>query len=259
MGRTARWILAAGVAVVGIALVRLTVARAQRRGFVFVPPISQSTERESTREQPSATDHTAPNPAVVQRIARIEQERRSSRYSHATHVDEEHGRFDFDCSGMAAWVLARSAPEAHRAVVARAGGRPRARDYYRQFIATPDGRTAHGWMRITRVRDARAGDVLAGLQPPDMPSDNTGHVVFLLSSPEPTLGNPHAYTVRIADSTSTPHGSDTRGLFGHTGFGEGTITLVADSVTDEPVAFGWFGQWLPVAVRAPMAIGRPVR
>jgi hypothetical protein len=52
------------------------------------------------------------------------------------------------------------------------------------------------------------------------------------------------------------HDEDSRA--GRTGFGFGTILLVADPETDAPIAYGWVGlRWR--AFETPIALGRPVR
>lgn len=197
--------------------------------------------------------------AVLDTLARIEQNLRASSYTHATRVDEKAGRYEFDCSGMAAWVLRRASPKAHSAVAYRSkGGRPLARDYYQQIAATRAGRARFGWSRVTRVADAAPGDVIAWLKPKELRSPNTGHVAFLLSAPEAVPGTPHAYLVRIADASRYQHAQDSRAGTDRTGFGHGTILVVADPESGAPVAYGWVGLHSAWVLSTPMAIGRPL-
>jgi hypothetical protein len=124
---------------------------------------------------------------------------RTTRYSHSTHIDPATGRYEWDCSAMAAWVLRRSAPEAARTVP---GARPLAVDFYRTIRAAPVARPRGGWTRVARLEDARAGDVLAWPRPRWFPSRNTGHVAFVAEAPQVVSGG---VLVRIVDATSLPH------------------------------------------------------
>ena len=97
---------------------------------------------------------------------------------------------------------------------------------------------------------------MAWLKPDIIKSPNTGHVVFAVHRPVRAPGYTNAFLVRIADSTSLLHDDDTRA--GRTGFGLGTILLVADPDTGAPVAYGWQGlRWR--AFETPIAIGRPLK
>jgi hypothetical protein len=180
-----------------------------------------------------------------------------SRYTHATRVDERHGRYEFDCSGMVAWVLGRVAPKAYRAVVFRAkSNRPLARDYYATIAAQKAGPARWGWSRVPRVADARSGDVIAWLKPKEIRSVNTGHVAFLVDDPAPAPGVDNGYLLRIADASRYQHQDDTRTPTGQTGFGIGTILVVADPDTGAPTAYGWVGVRSAWILSTSMAIGR---
>lgn len=182
-----------------------------------------------------------------------------SKYTHSTRVDEKAGRYEFDCSGMASWVLKRAAPKAHGAVSYRGKNRPLARDFYGQIAASRADKPRYGWQRIDKVGSARAGDVIAWLKPKELKSVNTGHVAFLTEAPKkvhvPSL-DLTAYLVRIADASRYQHEDDTRSDTDMDGFGIGTIVVLADPDTDEPVAYGWFGLRSSWLFRTQMAIGR---
>ncbi len=201
------------------------------------------------------------NEAILQRLARIYETLRESKYSHTTLVDEQAGRYEFDCSGLVAWVLRRAAPGAHSIVMSRATrGRPLARDYYWEIARTrPGKRSPRGWSRVPRVTEARAGDVIAWLKPELVRSNNTGHVGFLLEAPRAIAEIEGGYLVRIADASQYQHDSDDRRGSGRTGFGSGVILVVADPESGAPMAYGWFGQYSSWILPASIAIGRPVR
>ncbi len=161
---------------------------------------------------------------------------------------------------MVAWVLRKAAPKAHAAVTTTAKtGRPLARDYYQHIARTKPGPGKWGWSRVERVADARAGDVIAWLKPKEIESPNTGHVAFVVGDPVrvPELGE--AYLLRIADASRYQHQDDTRAETGWTGFGMGTILVLADPTTGAPLAYGWVGARSAWILSTPMAIGRVTR
>lgn len=192
---------------------------------------------------------------VMRVIGRMAETFTESEYTHGFRVDERAGVYAFDCSGMAHWVLRRAAPKAAAWSGRGLGGRPLARDYQRKIARIPYGATAGGWRHIRRVDEARPGDVVAWVRPELVKSKNTGHVLFLVRSPEPVSGSPGAFLLRVADSTSLFHDADTRA--GRTGFGFGTILLLADPETGEPRAYGWVGlRWR--TFETAISIGRPL-
>ncbi|WP_281320463.1 hypothetical protein [Polyangium sp. y55x31] len=192
-------------------------------------------------------------------LHRIDQRVRTTRYVHVTRVDERAGRYDFDCSGMAAWVLSRAAPAAHAAVMRRNGrGRPVARDYHDVIAAAPKDHPRGPWLRVARMADVRPGDIIAWRKPATVVSQNTGHVAFVVAPPQRLDRAGHRYLVRIADATSIPHGDDTRAEHKRSGFGYGTILLYLDEPHGEPTGFGWFGSPKRVDFRTHVAIGRAV-
>jgi hypothetical protein len=203
------------------------------------------------------TDEATASAKLMQLLAQVSANLKDSKYSHATKVNEAEGRYEFDCSGMAAWMLRRSAPKAHGAVVWRAkSGRPLARDYYYQIAASKPDKTHYGWRRVSQVAGARAGDVIAWLKPQKLKSPNTGHVAFLVEPPRRIPGHDHAYLLRIADASRYQHQDDTRTETGLTGFGVGTILVLADPATGAPMAYGWVGTRSAWVFATRMAIGR---
>ncbi len=219
-------------------------------GLVLLPSLAEAAPESGSRNQ-----------AILERLKRIFETLSESKYSHETLVDERAGRYEFDCSGLVSWVLRRTAPGAHGVVVGRSrNGRPLARDYYREIAATrPGPRTPRGWARVTRVDEASAGDVIAWLKPEEVRSTNTGHVAFLLAAPRPTDLIPGGFLLRIADASRYQHDDDDRSQSGRTGFGSGTILVVADAETGGPSAYGWVGLRSRWVLEAAIAIGRPRR
>lgn len=199
------------------------------------------------------------NERILARLGHIAENLRESKYNHATIVDEKAGRYEFDCSGFVTWVLRRAAPGAHSAIVARSP-RPVARDYYWELARAPTGeRAPRGLRKVARVADAQPGDIVAWLKPAFVQSANTGHVAFLLEPPRPVAGSPGAFVVRVADASSYQHDADDRLETGRTGFGSGTILLVADETTGAPRAYGWYGLRSRYVLETPIALGRVTR
>ncbi len=220
-----------------VALALLSSATAVANGGRSPEPASRTSER------------------VLGVLDRVRTRLRSTRYQHVTRVREAQGLYAWDCSGMAAWILARSAPGALRAIGRE---RPVARDFHRVIERAPTDRSRAGWRRLAHIADARPGDVFAWLRPPDWPRRNTGHVGFVLEPPERALRYRDAWLVRIADATSVPHQSDTRAYPGPGGFGSGTILFVTDG-QGQPIAYGWHGLNSRRVVPTRIVFGRPTR
>jgi len=192
---------------------------------------------------------------VMRVLGRVAETLTDSEYTHGFRVNERKGVYAFDCSGLVHWVLRRAAPRAAAASAYGLPGRPLARDYQRRIARIPPGASRNGWRRVQRVDEARPGDVVAWVKPEIVKSANTGHVAFVLRPPEPVPDLPGAFLVRVADSSSYHHDADTRE--GRTGFGFGTILLVADAETGEPRAYGWVGlRWR--TFETAISIGRPL-
>lgn len=252
---------------------------ASRQAAVAVPIATSTTNRPPSpepiplRERPVPW-HAAP---TLRTIRGAWENARATDYTSIPRVDEAAGRYDFDCSGFADWVLRRSTPAAANWVGAGLPHRPLARDFHSRISRIDEALPRHGWRRVRRVSDIRPGDVVAWVKPREVQSANTGHVVFALLPPEPIERGSNTYWVRVADATRLWHSADTRDWrqaapvrrsplgqdtrdesVNDKGLGFGSITLVADPKTGEPVEYGWVGvEWrtFPTAI----AIGRPER
>ena len=192
---------------------------------------------------------------VLETLGRVRAGVRSTRYQHNTVVRERDGLFAWDCSGMAAWVLRRSAPGAMR-VITR--GRPVARDFVRAIESAPIGRSRAGWQRLASVSEALPGDLFAWRRPRGFPSRNTGHVGFVVNAPVTVPSMPGAFAVRIADATSLGHQDDSRRDDPDGGFGVGTIVFLTDA-SGHGTHYGWFGTESEGYVVTPIVMGRVTR
>lgn len=220
------------------------------------PPDAQPSPPK-TKPKAAPTDKRA---AVLKQLAGIEASLVETRYSPYTRVNAARGLYEFDCSGMASWVLRRAAPGAYQRVLRRSStGRVVARDFYREIAATRPGKPSWAWERVERVEDARPGDVVAWLKPPERRSNITGHVGFVVEAPVASSVIPGGYLLRFTDASRYRHQDDSRTASGRTGFGTGTILLLGDPETGAPVAYGWFGDWSSWLSETPIVIGRPRR
>ncbi|MBL8685688.1 MAG: hypothetical protein JNK05_41305 [Myxococcales bacterium] len=240
-------------------------ARAQQRARAAprtLPSIVARTLDAIAPSTPVASDEP-PSPTAartMRELDAIESNMRIVSYRHDTRVNVREGRYEFDCSGLIAWVLARSAPAAHRVTVEQAsGGRPLAADYARSFLRVAPTQQRGPWTRVSRVEDARAGDILAWIRPRIVRSNNTGHVVFVTGAPRRSARYANAWLVPIADSSRYRHQNDSREGTTRTGFGRGTILIAEDPATGSPRAFGWFGDLSPFVLDTQIAIARPER
>lgn len=176
----------------------------------------------------------------------------SSRYQARTHVVAKDGIYDWDCSGMAAWILRRAAPAAVKEL---ASARPVARDFAETIARAPTKRPRRGWQRIDRVADVLPGDVFAWRRPRGIPSKNTGHVGFVVGAPLPVPGMPNAWAVPIADSTRGWHQNDTRAGDDDGGFGIGTLVFLTDDL-GRATSYGWSGTQSEWYIVTPVQFGR---
>jgi len=191
--------------------------------------------------------------AVMRVLGKMASSLEEAEYSHGTLVNERRGIYKFDCSGMVQWVLRKAAPRAAASLAQGLAQRPLARDIQRRIARAPIDSVRSGWRRIARVSELLPGDVIAWVKPPEIDSANTGHTGFVVLPPVLAPGYENAYLVRIADSTRLLHDQDTRE--GRTGFGFGTILLVADPDSGAPIAYGWVAlRWR--AFETAIALGR---
>jgi hypothetical protein len=157
-----------------------------------------------------------------------------STYEHVTYVDESSGTFDFDCSGFVDYALARAVPEAFTALTAATVKRPLAESYVTFFGKLPSSSKA--WAAVSRASDLAAGDIVAWLEPKDVMSTDTGHVMVVSGAVTTRTGE---VDVPIIDSSEMGHGADdARTVSKATGIGAGTMVLLVDS-HGAPTGYRW--------------------
>jgi hypothetical protein len=200
-------------------------------------------------------------------LAEVEHEYRTmtvTRYQHHTQVDATAGRYFYDCVGFVAHALRESDPTAIATVRRLFAITPNRVPAPARFVAvfTATGPEPAGWQRVTRLADARPGDVLAWSY--DHPARSNGHAAVLASTPRP--GGRDSYLVDVWDSTATPHGPhDTRianpvnlpAANGQaSGLGRGTIRVDVDHRSGSVRAVHWTPTSGAVAA-AHFGLGRP--
>jgi hypothetical protein len=259
-GKRDRWICAvaiAGLAVLTVSLVRPIPARGDnQRSSSELPEYPDFVRRiEPPLTAPSFLPSEPATRAARRLLAVVGRVRDSlvqTRYEHVTRVRVRQGMYLWDCSGMAAWMLKRSAP---RALLALGSGRPVARDFHRVIGRAPAQRARNGWQRLAHIADARPGDVIAWVKPRGSTSRNTGHVAFLLETPMAVADRDGTWAVRIVDATSFGHQNDTRAPGSGGGYGEGTLLVLTDS-DGKPYAYGWHGTLSQAVMLTSIVLGR---
>jgi hypothetical protein len=183
-----------------------------------------------------------PKPVPVQPVSVLDQamhvfrNARSTAYTHKTTIEEDEGKFEFDCSGFVGYVLAKSQPSALAELRIATKRRPLAKHFVEFFQNLPAG---SAWHEIARVQDLAPGDVIAWLKPDDVTTKNTGHVMIVRGAPARDAEYTDVWAVPIIDSTAVPHGKgDSRKDTGVTGLGTGEVLLVVDE-HDQPIGYRW--------------------
>lgn len=224
------------------------------RPFPFVsmgPPISGASS------PPVVSQKTAVK-RILATVAFIQKNLKTSHYQGLTRVNTDEGKFNFDCSGMVGWILQGTAPQALSEVNAnmrRKQSRPIVANFVKTLQSVSPLKPTAGWRRVFKLEDARPGDVIAWPTPSWYPSDASGHMGIVVETPVKVKGG---YLVRIADSTSYPHGNDTRN--GGSGFGYGTVFITVDPKTGAGNGQGWTGLYSTTTViRTPILVGRPLK
>jgi hypothetical protein len=150
---------------------------------------------------------------------------RETTYRHKTFVDLSAGRYEFDCTGLSAFILPRVDTAAFHAVeLADRPDHPRARAYYDIFAAAPTNAasSSNGWVRVARVADLLPGDFVAWRKTELTEGKSSGHIVIVDSVPE--AEDDGSWRVAIIDATTKPHAQDTRPA-GTGGVGRGILWI----------------------------------
>lgn len=185
-------------------------------------------------------------------------------YQRKKRVNRVAGSYRYDCVGFVSYALKRAAPQAWDSIFKATGiaKGPSPKPWrYREFFASLAKKPQRGWVSVAKASELLPGDVVAWEQKTKSAS---GHAVVIGSAP--VLGSDGTWLVEVYDSTSSPHGDDSR-LNDHraevlastgrpSGLGHGVMVVIADPASGALTGF----RWSPKAkktITVPIAAGRP--
>ena len=186
-----------------------------------------------------------------------------TQYKHATHVDPVAGSYYFDCVGFVSHALQKAAPQAWKSLAKGSSLAPRRNpnpSMYRNFLASLASHPQPGWEAVTNVADLCPGDVVAWRH---KTATASGHAVVIGGLP--VRSSDKSWVVEVYDSTSSPHGNDSRPADAraqklatsdkHTGLGHGVMAFIADEAGGAITGLQWSTN--SQAITVPIAAGRP--
>jgi hypothetical protein len=192
--------------------------------------------------------------SVHDEAVRILESIRTTKYQHKTEIDEDQGSYLCDCSGFVGYVLNRTVGKEGGGALGDGRKRPLAMDYEKFFAAAPASRNGNsGWQRITRLADARPGDVIAWRHEKPKPG-NTGHVVIVGERPVLEVDG-LVRVVTIDSSTLLLH--DDKNAEGNTGVGRRVMWFTIDN-DGRPVSYIRGSRTAELKTEA-ISIGRALR
>jgi len=174
-------------------------------------------------------------------------EMKSTGYQHKTEVDGKTQSYRYDCVGFVAYAMKRVTPQARASAFKAleiAPGRipspPKYVTFFQSLAKTPQ----EGWQAVNKVSDLRPGDVVAWEY---KTATSSGHAVIVGSVP--VMGEEGTWVVKVYDSTSSPHGDDSRpqdpraevleSSGKRSGMGHGMMAFSADPVTGAITGYRW--------------------
>ena len=184
-------------------------------------------------------------------------------YQHKTEVDRAAGSYKYDCVEFVSYALRQAAPIAWESIFRARGlskGRVPSPPSYQKFFASLWETPQAGWEAVRRVKDLQPGDVVSW----DYKTErSTGHAVVVASLPKQISED--SWEVQVYDSTSTPHGGDSRptderaqiyDVTGRrSGLGTGTMAFTADPATGALTGYRWTTKGK--VILCPIGAGRP--
>lgn len=190
-------------------------------------------------------------------------EMKSTGYQHKTEVDGKAQSYRYDCVGFVAYALKQAAPQARTSAFKAleiAPGRIPSPPKYVAFFQILAKTPQQGWQAVSKVKDLRPGDVVAWEY---KTATSSGHAVIIASVPV-DLGE-GIWSVKVYDSTSSPHADDSRPqdvraevlpqTGKRSGLGHGVMAFSADPATGAITGYRWSPQ--SKTKITPIAAGRP--
>jgi hypothetical protein len=188
---------------------------------------------------------------------------KSTLYHYRVELDRAGGSYKYDCVGLVWAALKQATPQAWDSLVKSTGvpkGRIATPQHYRAFFASLSAQPQRGWQAITNVANLRPGDVVAWEH---KTANAVGHAV--ITGEIPVRAEDGEWTVKVFDSTSSPHAQDSRpgderagfGVSGRrSGLGHGVMVFISDPKSGVLTGLRW--SLNAKAVTVPIAAGRPV-
>jgi len=184
-------------------------------------------------------------------------------YQHTTRVDRVTGSYCYDCVGFVSHALKKAAPQAWTSVARETAIPPHripSPPKYRTFLASLSVQPKPGWEAVTNAASFCPGDVIAWEH---KTATSSGHVVIVGGFP--TRLQDGSWSVKVYDSTSAPHGDDSRpndpraqilaSSGQHSGLGYGEMVFVTDETSGMLTGLRWSKKSRTITV--PIAAGRP--
>ncbi len=185
-------------------------------------------------------------------------------YQHHTRVNRAAGNYRYDCVGFVSYALKQAAPMAWATTVKLTGiakGSIPSPSKYRAFFASLAEKPQPGWEAVTKAAALRPGDIVAWEH---KTPTSLGHAVVIGGIPSP--GPDGSWLVEVYDSTSPPHGNDSRlhdqrvqvmeGTGRRGGLGHGLMVFLSDPATGALTGYRWGPKGKAVTVL--IAAARPV-
>jgi hypothetical protein len=184
-------------------------------------------------------------------------------YQHKTEVNRETGSYKYDCVEFVSYALRHATPVAWESICRARGlakGRVPSPPSYQKFFASLWETPQPGWEAVRSVKELLPGDLVSW----DYKTERaTGHAVVIASLPKQISED--SWEVQVYDSTSTPHGGDSRPaderahiyeVTGRrSGLGTGTMALTADPATGTLTGYRWTSKGK--VILCPIGAGRP--
>ena len=154
-----------------------------------------------------------------------------TQYVHTIHINALKGIYDCDCSGYLEYLIDQTSLK-HIQLIRNSTTRkrPLAADFHKFFVAQPThmDKKVDGWIRVSRLADARRGDIISWSLTNSATRD-TGHVVTVAN--DPVQVDEETLAVNVYDSSFIKHFDDSRiqGTSIHAGIGSGTLHFVVNA------------------------------
>lgn len=149
--------------------------------------------------------------------------------------DTARGIYIVDCSSFVDRLLQKVSPHAYSSLVDASGAENPATQHYYEFFKELSVNPDSYWNKVDDVEQLQPGDILVFRYKNMFGKETGGHVMVVMDKP---VRNTDVFFVRVADSASAAHSSDTRQP-NVSGIGIGTLLLKENPNTGQPSAYAW--------------------